>query len=125
MKKILGKLASNDIFTPADFEEAIQFVISNEATNSQLGAFIALSNRIPRHPSFLSAFASKVLAPYEGLRQKVSDEIGKTKANLCFLDIVGTGGDGFNTFNASTAAGIVVSGCSNQKNLKVFKVFLF
>lgn len=76
------------------------------ATPAQIGAFLAALSVSGRDQD------AEVLARCAGVlrrhavRVEVAGAIGGT-----IVDIVGTGGDGFDTFNASTAAAVVVAGC--------------
>jgi anthranilate phosphoribosyltransferase len=85
-------------------QAAMQEISSGEAKPTQVSAFLALleSKGIPMDPEILAVFA-KVL------RAKALPCV--VKGNQNYMDIVGTGGDGFDTFNVSTTAAFVVAAC--------------
>jgi len=86
------KLALNHLFTPDAIHPA------------QIGSFLTALHveRIERRPESLAA-AAAVLRE-RALKAVVEDD------HDFVVDIVGTGGDGHNTFNVSTAAAIVAAG---------------
>eukprot|EP01127_Copromyxa_protea_P003593 TRINITY_DN13395_c0_g1_i1.p1 TRINITY_DN13395_c0_g1~~TRINITY_DN13395_c0_g1_i1.p1 ORF type:complete len:340 (+),score=53.27 TRINITY_DN13395_c0_g1_i1:84-1022(+) len=78
--------------------------MTGQATPAQIGAYLVAlqSHTLPAHVLISSASALRGLArvcPY----QKTEDSV--------LLDIVGTGGDSWDTFNASTAASLVLAAC--------------
>ncbi|KAF8993523.1 glycosyl transferase [Cyathus striatus] len=87
------KLALNHLFTPDAVHPA------------QIGAFLAALhiNRVERRPESLAAAASVLRE--RALKAEVLD-----RDEDFVVDIVGTGGDGYNLFNVSTAAAIVAAG---------------
>ena len=106
-KPILGKLvATPEYFTPDDVRSALEHIFTQDAvTPAQIGAFLTALhvNRVERRPDSLAA-AADVLR-HRALKADVAD------ADKDFVvDIVGTGGDGHNTFNVSTTAAIVAAG---------------
>lgn len=76
----------------------------NAASSAQIGAFLtALTlSRRDRTPEVLSSTAEAMM--------KHSVSITVDQPNDFYVDIVGTGGDGHNTFNVSTSAAIVAAG---------------
>ena len=86
------------------------------ATPAQIGSFLTgfRLNGFDRRADVLAAFATvmRELA----IEVEFEKQEGEGEGGVC--DIVGTGGDGQNTFNVSTTAGIVVAGAG----MKVYKV---
>ncbi len=78
--------------------------MNGEATEAQIAAFLIYLQHLEATPQILAAFTDALL-PH------------KSRIDCC--DIVGTGGDGFNTFNVSTASGIIAAGAG----CKVAKVY--
>jgi len=87
------KSALNLLFTPEELQPA------------QIGAFLTALHihRIERRPEYLAAAASVLRA--RALQAAVED----TSKDFV-VDIVGTGGDGYNLFNVSTTAAVVAAG---------------
>ncbi|KAG5650489.1 hypothetical protein H0H81_012069 [Sphagnurus paluster] len=87
------KLALNHLFTP------------NAVDPAQIGAFLTALHvhRVERRPESLAAAASV-------LRERSLKAVVEDPESDFIVDIVGTGGDGWNLFNVSTAAAIVAAG---------------
>ncbi|KAJ3735277.1 anthranilate phosphoribosyltransferase, TrpD [Lentinula guzmanii] len=86
-------VALNHLFTP------------NTLLPEQIGAFLTALHlhRVERRPESLAAAASI-------LRERSLKAAVQETENDFVVDIVGTGGDGHNLFNVSTAAGVVAAG---------------
>lgn len=105
-KPLLLKIVKNPgDFNGEDVEKAIDHLTSpNAASPAQIGAFLTaltLSKR-DRTSEILSATASAMM--------KYAVNISVDHPSDFYVDIVGTGGDGHNTFNVSTSAAIVAAG---------------
>ena len=100
LKPILSKLASRQVLTREEAAEAFDLLLSGEATQAQMGAFLmGLRERgetVDEMIGAVSAMRSKML---------------RVHAPEGAIDIVGTGGDGANTYNVSTLAAIIVAAC--------------
>jgi anthranilate phosphoribosyltransferase len=83
-------------------EGAMDTVLRGEATPAQIGALL-VALRLKGETSSEVTAAARVM-----LRHCVTVPLKKPAV---LLDTCGTGGDGSNTFNISTAAGIVIAGC--------------
>ena len=97
-KKLIGKVADGLPLSSAEAEEAFEIIMSGEATAAQMGGFLmALRVRgesvdeLTAGAGIMRAKALKVVAP------------------AGVIDIVGTGGDGAQTYNISTATSIVAA----------------
>jgi len=106
-KILLGKLVKTpEYFTPEDLTLALHHLfIPDAALPAQIGAFLAALHieRVERRPESLAAAAQVLRA--RALKAAIED--GETDF---VVDIVGTGGDGHNTFNVSTTAAVVAAG---------------
>ncbi|KAI0033495.1 anthranilate phosphoribosyltransferase TrpD [Vararia minispora EC-137] len=106
-KPLLDKLVKTpEYFTPDDAKIALEHVFTPGAAKpEQIGSFLTALHlyRIERRPEILTA-AVEVLR-HRGLKANVEDW-----DNDFVVDIVGTGGDGHNTFNVSTTAAVVAAG---------------
>ena len=121
-KPLLKLLAvSPEKFTPADLENAIEHISHPQGTtDAQLGSWLTCIHFLGRErdPEFLAQYARLTRA-----KAVTVDLPNRTGAVVC--DIVGTGGDGQDTFNASTAAAIVASGVPGMRVCKVCSSSVF
>lgn len=100
IKEAVAKLISRESLTRAEAAAAMTDIMSGEATEAQIGAFITglrLNGETPE------AIAGGV----EVMRANAT-KIACDDPNA--VDIVGTGGDGAHTFNISTTSAFVVAG---------------
>ncbi|OBZ71339.1 Anthranilate phosphoribosyltransferase [Grifola frondosa] len=106
-KSLLGKLVKTpEYFSPNDLRVALEHIFTPDAVLPvQLGSFLTALHieRVERRPDFLAA-AAKVL------RERALTAAVEDPDRDFVVDIVGTGGDGHNTFNVSTTAAIVAAG---------------
>ncbi|KAF9013548.1 anthranilate phosphoribosyltransferase, TrpD [Cyathus striatus] len=106
-KPLLNKLVQTpEYFSPDDLKLALNHLFTPDAVHpAQIGAFLAALhiNRVERRPESLAAAASVLRE--RALKAEVLD-----RDEDFVVDIVGTGGDGYNLFNVSTAAAIVAAG---------------
>jgi anthranilate phosphoribosyltransferase len=117
-KILLEKLVKTpEYFTPGDLKLALHHLFTSDAAlPAQIGAFLAALHigRVERRPESLAAAAEVLRA--RALQAAIED--GDTDF---VVDIVGTGGDGHNTFNVSTTAAVVAAGAG----ARVIKVDCF
>lgn len=95
-----------EYFSPDDLRLALNHVFTPNAIHpAQIGSFLTALHveRIERRPEILVAAADL-------LRQKSIKARVEHRETDFVVDIVGTGGDGHNTFNVSTTAAIVAAG---------------
>ncbi|MGD9933241.1 MAG: anthranilate phosphoribosyltransferase [Dehalococcoidia bacterium] len=92
-------LAENGTLSGEEAAAALQQIMAGEATSAQIGAFLTALRIRGETPEILAACLGVIEAHAEAV--PAADVI----------DIVGTGGDGIDTFNVSTAAAVVVAGC--------------
>ncbi|KAJ3559447.1 hypothetical protein NP233_g11261 [Leucocoprinus birnbaumii] len=106
-RPLLSKLVQTpEYFTPNDLRDALNHLFTPDVLHpAQIGAFLTALHihRVERRPENLSA-AAAVLR--ERALKAAIEDIDKDFV----VDIVGTGGDGYNLFNVSTTAAIVASG---------------
>ncbi|OZJ05128.1 hypothetical protein BZG36_01363 [Bifiguratus adelaidae] len=106
LRDILRKLVSHpDAFRPADAHVALNEIMNGTATPAQTAAFLVACSLQHKnaHPEILAAFG-KVM------REHALKIVFEPELAAQVTDIVGTGGDGHNTFNVSTTAAIVAAG---------------
>jgi anthranilate phosphoribosyltransferase len=102
VKAAVKVLASGSTIEPAAARAAMMELMAGEATAAQTGAFLSLLSLDRCGPGIIHALA-------DVMRNNATvPEIHRNGETIC--DIVGTGGDGQDTFNISTAAGLVAAG---------------
>jgi anthranilate phosphoribosyltransferase len=99
LKSVLQKVASGEALSEDEMRDALEVMTAGDATPVQMGAFLmglrARGETVPEITAAAKLMRSKML---------------RIKAPLDAVDIVGTGGDGHNTFNVSTCAALVAAG---------------
>lgn len=98
--KILDKVANGEDLDQEMADQAFASVMDGELTPAQAGAFLIAMRMKGERPLELASAINAALA-----RAKPVRELG----GAC-IDVVGTGGDGKNSFNCSTAASLVLAG---------------
>ena len=99
LKATIGKVASGQKLTREEAQEAFGIIMSGEATQVQIGAFLtALRLRGETIDEIAGAVAT--------MREKMT----RVEAPPGAIDVVGTGGDSSGSYNISTASAYVVAG---------------
>src|SRR4051794_14896741 len=94
-------------FTADNVENVMTAIMQEKATSAQISAFlVALKLHKKDFDPDIVAACLKVLLKFA---KKLDLSIHKGLQDS-LIDIVGTGGDGMDTFNVSTAASIVIAG---------------
>lgn len=118
-KPLLNKLVKTpEYFTPDDLRLALNHIFTADAVHpAQIGSFFTALHiqRIERRPESLAA-AAQILRE-RAIKAVVED------SHEFVVDIVGTGGDGHNTYNVSTTAAIVAAG-AGARVIKVSHIAL-
>src|SRR4029079_6694440 len=98
-KTLIGKVATGATLTREESTKAFDYMMSGEATPSQMGGFLMglrlrgeTVDEITRAVSTMRAEMQKVAAPPDA------------------IDVVGTGGDASGSYNISTCAAFIVAG---------------
>ncbi|MEG0614742.1 MAG: anthranilate phosphoribosyltransferase [Oscillospiraceae bacterium] len=99
MKKYIFKVIDGENLTENEAFSAMDCIMSDKATNSQIASFITALRMKGETIDEITGFA-KVM------RKKAK----VVKESTSAIDIVGTGGDMANTFNISTTAAFVIAG---------------
>ncbi|KAI0662130.1 glycosyl transferase family, a/b domain-containing protein [Cubamyces menziesii] len=106
-KSLLGKLVKTpEYYTADDLKLALECIFTPDVVPPvQIGSFLTALHieRVERRPDFLAAAANV-------LRKRALKAAVEGIDEDFVVDIVGTGGDGHNTFNVSTTAAIVAAG---------------
>jgi len=100
LKPLLDVVAHGDSLTRDEARHAFSIIMSGDATDAQIGAFL-MGLRVRGET------VDEITAGAEVMREKVL----KVPAPADAIDTCGTGGDGSGSFNISTAVSLVVAGC--------------
>jgi anthranilate phosphoribosyltransferase len=100
LKPYLKKLSVHQDLTRAEAEEAMSLIMEGAATPAQIGAFV-FGLRLKKET------VDEVAGCAAAMRARAAAVTGPVDR---ILDTCGTGGDGVNTFNISTAAAFVAAG---------------
>jgi anthranilate phosphoribosyltransferase len=99
MKPLIAKLADGSSLSEDEMRNALDLMTGGGATPVQMGAFLmALRVR------------GETVAEITGAARLLRARMVPVEAPAGAVDIVGTGGDGHNTFNVSTCAALVAAG---------------
>ena len=98
LKQALGKIANRQDLTGEEMRGVMNIIMSGEATPSQIGAFL-MGMRVKGET------VGEIAAAVSILRERMVPVAAPENV----IDIVGTGGDGAETLNISTATAIVVA----------------
>lgn len=102
LKKTLNKITQNKDLTRQEAADLIDCMSAGEANPAQIGAFLAAIKTKGETIEEITGFA-------QGMREKALKI--NTDGIEIIVDSCGTGGDGTDTFNISTAAAIVAAAC--------------
>lgn len=99
MKQALNRIASNLDLSRDEMKDVMRIVMNGEATDAQIGAFL-MGLRLK------SETIDEITGATEVMRELATNVTINASP---LVDIVGTGGDGANLFNVSSAASFVVA----------------
>ena len=100
IKDVIAKLVARETLTREEAAGAMTDIMSGDATEAQIGAFITGLRLTGETPEVIAGCAEVMRA--NATPVKCDDPNA--------VDIVGTGGDGAHTFNISTTAAFVIAG---------------
>ena len=98
IKNSISKLIDGKDLSINESKEVMEIIMDGDATQAQIGSFITALR-------FKGETANEIAGMASIMRQKSVS----VKINTSVLDTCGTGGDGANTLNISTATGLLVS----------------
>jgi anthranilate phosphoribosyltransferase len=115
IKKAIAKVVEHNDLTEGEMIEVMDQIMSGGATQAQIGAFITALR-------MKGETVEEITGAARVMRERVTPirvgrgvlDIDRDDINIdreTILDVVGTGGDGTNTFNVSTTVSFVVSAC--------------
>lgn len=99
MKEYIAKVAEGENLTEEEAKRAMDIMLSGDATQAQIAAFLALERVKGETLDELAGFAAVLCDKAETISPKVDN----------YIDLVGTGGDRTFTFNVSTTSAFVVA----------------
>jgi anthranilate phosphoribosyltransferase len=106
LKPYISKLIEGRSLTAAEAEEAMQIIMTGEATPAQIGGYlIALRMK--------GETIEEITGSARAMRAQAS-RVPLAADGEPLLDTAGTGGDGRHTFNISTAAAFVIAGAGRK-----------
>jgi anthranilate phosphoribosyltransferase len=115
IKRAIARVVEHGDLTEREMIEVMEQIMSGEATPAQIGSFITALrmkgetvDEITGAARVMREHATRIRAGNE-LLDIDRDDINIDQETI--LDVVGTGGDGTNTFNVSTTVAFVVSAC--------------
>lgn len=115
IKKAIAKVVERENMTEGEMIEVMNQIMSGECTPAQIGAFITALRMKGETVEEITG-AARVMRERatpirvgKGVLGIDRDDINIDRETI--LDVVGTGGDGTNTFNVSTTVSFVVSAC--------------
>ena len=115
IKKAIARVVEHEDLTEGEMIEVMNQIMSGECTPAQIGAFITALRMKGETVEEITG-AARVMRERatpirvgRGVLDMDRDDINIDRETI--LDVVGTGGDGTNTFNISTTVSFVVSAC--------------
>jgi anthranilate phosphoribosyltransferase len=115
IRKAIAKVVEREDLSEGEMIEVMNQVMSGECTPAQIGAFITALRMKGETVEEITG-AARVMRERatpirvgKGILDMDRDDINIDQETI--LDVVGTGGDGTNTFNISTTVAFVVSAC--------------
>jgi anthranilate synthase/phosphoribosyltransferase len=106
LKPFIAKAINRTDLTSAEAEEAMNIIMTGQATPAQIGAYlVALRMK--------GETIAEITGSVRAMRNNAV-KVELVRSNGTVYDIVGTGGDGAHTFNISTAAAFVVAGAGRK-----------
>jgi anthranilate phosphoribosyltransferase len=115
IKKAISKVVERENLTEGETIEVMNQIMSGECTPAQIGAFITalrMKGETIEEITGAARVMRERVTPIrvgKGVLDIDRDDINIDRETI--LDVVGTGGDGTNTFNISTTVSFVVSAC--------------
>ena len=115
IRKAIAKIVEREDLTEGEMIEVMNQIMSGECTPAQIGSFITALRMKGETVEEITGAARVMRERATPIRVgKGSLDIDRDDINIdqeTILDVVGTGGDGTNTFNVSTTVTFVVSAC--------------
>lgn len=101
MKEAISKVVGGKNLTLDEAKDVMRIMLGGDATQAQIGSFLTALRIKGETIDEITGCAT--------VMQELADHV-KPKTDINYIDLVGTGGDGTNTFNISTTSAFVASG---------------
>lgn len=101
MKDAIKKVVEGNDLTLDEAKAVMELMLSGEATEAQMGSFLTALRMKGETIDEIVGFAT--------VMQSVAKHVAPS-TDINYIDLVGTGGDGANTFNISTTSALVAAG---------------
>lgn len=101
MKEAIKKVVAGENLTIGEAKEVMRAMLSGEATQAQIGSFLTALR--------IKGETIDEIVGCATVMQELAEHV-KPKTAIPYIDFVGTGGDGANTFNISTTSAFVAAG---------------
>lgn len=101
MKEAIKKVVAGENLTIDEAKEAMRNMLSGEATQAQIGSFLTALR--------IKGETIDEIVGCATVMQELAEHV-KPETEIPYIDFVGTGGDGANTFNISTTSAFVAAG---------------
>lgn len=114
IKEAIAKVVERIDLTEKEMVEVMNQIMGGEATAAQIGAFITALRMKGETVAEITGAARVMRDRATPIRVGAVLDLDRDDINLdreTILDVVGTGGDGTNTFNISTTVAFVVAAC--------------
>ncbi len=106
LKPFIARAMQRHDLSAAEAEEAMQVIMTGQATQAQIGAYlVALRMK--------GETVAEITGSARAMRAQAS-RVPLTSDGAPLLDTAGTGGDGAHTFNISTSAAFVIAGAGRR-----------
>ncbi len=102
IQQAIHQLFERQDLSSAEADAAMSAIMAGEATEAQIGGFLAALRMKGETVAEITGCASAMKRAATQVRPQIGDAM--------LVDVVGTGGDGTHTFNISTTAALVVAG---------------
>jgi anthranilate phosphoribosyltransferase len=110
LKPFLAKVINGQDLSPDEAEEAMQIIMTGNATQAQIGGYLVGLRMKGETVGEIVGSARAMRAQAERMNDLVDCCATPEDDGCPLVDIVGTGGDGAHTINISTAAAFVIAG---------------
>lgn len=101
MKDAIKKVVAGENLTLNEAKDVMRIMLGGEATQAQLGSFLTALR--------IKGETIDEIVGCATVMQELAEHV-KPKTDIPYIDFVGTGGDGANTFNISTTSAFVAAG---------------
>jgi anthranilate phosphoribosyltransferase len=109
LKPYIAKVMNRQDLTSAEAEEAMNIIMTGQATQAQIGAYLTALR-------MKGETVAEITGSAKAMRTQASPipHLSGERSGDPLLDTAGTGGDGAHTFNISTTAAFVIAGAGRR-----------